>query len=246
MNLRNLLLGFILFAIPLLLYGQSVDDIVSGNLQAMGGMEKLKSIQSLRITATVSNPDAPVSVIIQKKRPNLLRIDSTFKNLHSAEGYDGGTAWTTSMISTTPLEAAPEDLEAIQAEADFDSPLLDYKDKGNAVELDGRFDVNGKQSYKIKVTSAAGQTEYWYLDVDTYLLLKKTMNIHSQNSTSGTDIFFGQYTNVNGILFPFSIESRTTPQASKKVTIQKVELNINIDDSVFKMPTLWQPENKPQ
>ena len=40
----------------------------------------------------------------------------------------------------------------MEEQADFDGPLMDYKDKGNTVELVGKEQVEGADAYKLKVT----------------------------------------------------------------------------------------------
>ena len=41
---------------------------------------------------------------------------------------------------------------------------MDYKAKGNTVELMGKEDVEGTPAYKLKVTKKSGNIEYDYLD----------------------------------------------------------------------------------
>ena len=47
----------------------------------------------------------------------------------------------------------------------------------------------------------------------------------------------GDYKAVNGIMFPFAVESSIKGSDQKqKLTITNVELNVPADDSMFKMP----------
>ena len=49
----------------------------------------------------------------------------------------------------------------------------------------------------------------------------------------------GSYKPVNGVMYPFSIESgpKNNPDGRGKITITRIEANVPIDDGVFKMPT---------
>jgi len=47
----------------------------------------------------------------------------------------------------------------------------------------------------------------------------------------------GDYKEVDGIVFPFAVESGVKGSPEKqKLTITKMELNLPVDDSIFKMP----------
>ena len=48
----------------------------------------------------------------------------------------------------------------------------------------------------------------------------------------------GSYKQVNGVFFPFSISSgpKSRPDQKGTVTIEKMEANVNIPDTDFKMP----------
>ena len=56
---------------------QTVDELVAKYYAARGGYEKIKAIQSLKITQTVANPFSSTKVVILKKRPGLVRWELT-------------------------------------------------------------------------------------------------------------------------------------------------------------------------
>src|SRR6266851_1575950 len=70
-----------------------------------------------------------------------------------------------------------DDLKGIQEEADTDGPLLDYKAKGNKVELVGKEKVNGKDAYHLKVTLATGTVRNIYLDAETFFPIKNATKV---------------------------------------------------------------------
>jgi hypothetical protein len=52
-----------------------------------------------------------------------------------------------------------------------------------------------------------------------------------------TENFYGDYEQVNGLYFPFAFESgQKGSQELAKFTVDKVELNVPLDDSLFSMP----------
>ena len=70
---------------------QTVDEIVAKNIQAKGGVEQLKAVKAMRITAHVS-PGAGrprFQMTITTERPNKLRQDSTMKGQQMVMAFDG-------------------------------------------------------------------------------------------------------------------------------------------------------------
>ncbi len=137
-----------------------------------------------------------------------------------------------------------DQLHGMIEEADFDGPLVDYKTKGNTVEYLGHDQVDGDDVYKLKVTLKNGDIFYYYLDPDTYLeiLVEKQIFIRGSVRESATE--YGSYKPVNGVMYAFSqaTGSKNDPDNRAKINVKKIEVNVPIDDSKFKMPGT--PEKK--
>ena len=48
---------------------QSVDEIIAKNLQAKGGVDKLKAVQSVKSTSTLKIQGIEAKMVVQGKRP---------------------------------------------------------------------------------------------------------------------------------------------------------------------------------
>ena len=132
---------------------QTVDDIVAKNLAAKGGADKLKGIQTMRLTGTISARDMTAPFTISSKRPNLARQETQMQGVSMVRGFDGTTPWM--MMSGQVREITGPEAQATREQADFDSPLVDYRAKGNTVELVGPETVDGVKVYHLKVTTKA-------------------------------------------------------------------------------------------
>jgi hypothetical protein len=123
-------------------------------------------------------------------------------------------------------------------DADFEGPLVDYQAKGNKIEYLGHDTVDGDDAYKLKVTLKNGDVIYYYLDPDTYLEIKKETQQFIRGSVRESVEELGSYKKVEGVYYPFSSASgsKGSPGYRQKVTIEKLEVNVPIDDSLFKMP----------
>ena len=85
---------FVLAAMAPCVLGQTVDEIIAKNVQARGGAEKLKGVQSIKSTATLSmGPGMEAPGVLIQKRPALARLEFTIQGLTAIQAYDGKNAW---------------------------------------------------------------------------------------------------------------------------------------------------------
>jgi len=219
---------------------QTADEIIAKNVQARGGAEKLKSVQSIKSTATLSmGPGMEAPGVLIQKRPALARLEFTIQGLTAVQAYDGKNAWQIMpfMGKKDPELMSADEAKETEEMADVDGPLVDYKSKGHQVELLGKEKIEGTDSYKLKLTMKNGDVQTIYIDADSFLEIKEETKRTVRGSEQEVESAIGDYKEVNGILFPFAVESSVKGSAEKqKITITKVELNLPTDDSIFKMP----------
>lgn len=217
---------------------QTVDDIVAKNLAAKGGVAALKSVRAIRISATVRpTPDLAIPVTITTSRPNKLRQETSVQGQQIVMGFDGQTAWTINpmMGSTTPRPIEGPELDSLRAQADMDGPLLDYKSKGTTVELVGSEVVEGKKTNKLKITRKDGNSQELYLDADTGLEVKAVSQVVRMGQSMTVESLFSDYRVVSGLTIAHKITQKVAGQ-DVPLTIDKVEILPEVDESIFKMP----------
>jgi outer membrane lipoprotein-sorting protein len=228
-------------------FAQTADELINKNIQAHGGLEKLKAIKSVKMTGKMSmegGMEAPFT--FQKKRPDKIRIEFTLQGLTGIQAYDGATAWQLMpfMGSKDPQKMPEDEKKDIIEQADFDGPLVDYKAKGNTVEYVGKEDVEGTEAHKLKLTLKNGNIRYLFLDPETGLEIKATAMIKREGVEASVDSFFGEYKEVNGVLFPFAIEQKIQGKPGPQFSVQNVELDVDLADSMFVMPET-SPQTQP-
>ena len=156
------------------------------------------------------------------------------------EAYDGTSAGGSchSRGRKDPEMLGEDDFRGLQDEADFYGHLVDYKEKGNTIEYLGHDTVDGDDAYRLKVTLKNGDIVYYYLDPETFLEIRTetTQFIHGSVRESFSEM--GSFKLVNGVYFPFAMESGNprSPGETSKITIDKIEANVPMDASEFKMP----------
>ena len=222
------------------LWGQTADEIIAKNVQARGGAEKLKSVKSVKMTANMAmGPGMEAPGVLIQKRPALARLEFTIQGLTAVQAYDGKNAWQIMPFmgkKDAELMSADEAKE-VEEMADLDGVLMDYKSKGHQVELLGKEKIEGTDAYKLKVNLKNGDVQTIYIDADSFLEIKEETKRMVRGSEQVYESSIGDYKDVDGIIFPFAIESSLKGSEQKqKLTVQKIELNAAADDSIFKMP----------
>lgn len=239
--LRKLCFGMVAaVALVPAVWAQTADEIIAKNNQARGGLDKLKSVQSLKATATMAmGPGMEAPAVLIQKRGNLVRLEFTIQGLTAVQAYDSRNAWQVMpfMGKKDPELMAADEAKEVEEMADIDGPMVDYKSKGNQVELLGKEKVEGTDAYKLKVSLKNGDVQTVYIDADSFLEIKEETKRTVRGSEQVIEESIGDYKEVNGIIFPFGMESGIKgSQEKQKLTITKIELNVPADDSIFKMP----------
>jgi outer membrane lipoprotein-sorting protein len=239
MRKTNVAAGLLVAALAPALFAQTADDLVAKYVQARGGLEKIKSVQSMRMTGTMTTGELEVPIKMLMKRPNLVRMEFEVQGTTGVRAFDGEKGWALMPFLGTP-EAAPiegRELAELADQADIDGGLVDYKAKGNTLELLGKEKVDGADAYMLKLTRKNGDTDTVYLDAGTYLEIREEGQHTVQNSLKDFETRISDYRDVEGVKFPFAIVSgiKGAPQ-QQKLAIDKVELNVPLEAGLFKMP----------
>jgi len=253
----------------------SAAQIVDKNVAARGGLQAWRAVQTLslqgkmgaagnrRATLPVpvphekelasSLPSRPVEemqlpFLMELKRHRKMRLELQFKGQTAVQVYDGANGWKLrpylNRHEVEPFSA--EELKIASSQEDLDGPLVDYAAKGSHVELDGSEKVEGRDTYRIKVTEKNGHTIRVWIDAKTFLEAK----IEGQpRRLDGTDhpveLYYRDYRNVDGLQIPFVSETRVlpvstnalglrdTPVPPEKIVIEKVVVNPKFEEQLF-------------
>ena len=234
-----LIMAVLAFLTPALL-AQTVDEVITKSVEARGGMDKLKSVKTIKSTGKMElGPGMEAPGIMYKMRPDMVRLEFTLQGLTAVQAYDGKSAWMIMPFTgkKDPEAMTADDTKELQEDADIDGPLVDYKSKGNAVELLGKDKLEGTDAYKLKVTLKNGDVKTIYLDSDSYLEIKEEGKRTVRGSEQEFESSLSDYREVNGIMFPFAVEFGVKgSQQKQKLTIDKIELNVPVEEASFKMP----------
>jgi outer membrane lipoprotein-sorting protein len=221
-------------------FAQTAEELVAKNLQAKGGIEKIKAIKAVRMTGNFDASGFKATVGTLSKRPDLVKESFSVQGMTQVQAYDGSSGWQISPFGgrKDPELLGEDDVRGLSEDADFDGPLVDAQTKGNKIEYLGHDQVDGDDAFKLKVTLKNGDIFYYYLDPDTYIEIEVEKLQFIRGSVRESVTVFGSYKPVNGVMYPFFIESgpKNNPDQRGKITFTKIEANVPIDDGEFKMP----------
>ena len=236
MKMRNAMLMIALTA-SFPAAAQTVDEIVAKALEARGGVEQIKALQSQRLTGRISfGPGNAGPFQVEMKRPGKMRDQLTLNEKTWIHTTDGKSGWVMSG-SQAPRPMSADELRNTAGSADFEGPLVDYAAKGNKVEFLGKDKVEGKDAYKLKVTLKDGQVRYDYIDAVSYLELKWEGSILYQGKELGVETLFRDYRKVGGLMFSFLLDSDTPGTSNaQQIVFDRIELNLPEDDARFGQP----------
>jgi len=234
------ILASLVFFIALNGFAQTAEELVAKNLQAKGGVDKIKAIKSLRMVGSFDAGGFKATVGEMSKRPNMVKETFSLQGMTQVQAYDGSSGWQISPFGgrKDPEMLGEDDVRGLSEDADIDGPLVDAQAKGNKIEYLGHDQVDGDDAYKLKVTLKNGDIFYYYLDPDTYIEIQIEKQQLIRGSVRESVTMLGSYKPVNGVMYPFFIESgpKNNPDQRGKITVTRMEANIPVEDSEFKMP----------
>ncbi len=227
----------------------TAEEIVQRHLEAVGGSEKLAEIEESQEERTyvyngMEHPMVSYHKTGRKCREEIegLRLWGTdvWEGHTVTRGTNGDRAWWKDESRPPEWARIPaEDAQLALEGADFHGALFDYKTKGHKVELAGRGDVDGTPTYLLKLTLASGIVETWYLDLESFLVLRIEVVAEEKRGSAGLERprawQFDDYRPVNDVLMPFWIYVEE-PIFAREYIFETIEANVSIDEALFEPP----------
>jgi outer membrane lipoprotein-sorting protein len=242
MKIKFLTLLVALLAIVHGSHAQQVDDVVNSHINATGGKDNWDKARSIKMTGSVElgpNMSAPVTIMIKDR--SKFRFEMEFQGMTMVQAFDGDSGWSVMpfMGKTEPERMSEEEVRGVKEQVDFTGELFDYKSKGSTVELLGKEEMEGSETFKLKISKKNGDVKYLYIDSEKYIVLKETSVQKFEDKEIESVSIPSDYRMINGLLFPFNMETRMDEEAAQgqSIKFEKIEVNPSLDNSLFVMPT---------
>jgi outer membrane lipoprotein-sorting protein len=218
-------------------------QIADKNAAARGGLAKWHALQSMTLSGKVEaggKMDTMLPYTLQLKRPNKQRLAIEFAGQTALQVFDGEHGWNLRPYLNR-TDAQPFSREELQKTLDgqgMDGPLIDYAAKGSKIELEGTEMVEGKATYRLKLTNKLGHANHIWVDGTTFLEAKMEGHPHRfDGKMRPVETYLSDYREIDGVMIPYLAETRVLGwKAAHKMTIEKVALNVKFDDGLFAKP----------
>jgi hypothetical protein len=251
--IRKTLVSCIVFSVfvPLVLVGAdtpmapatlTVAQIVKKNIEAKGGLQTWRVVQTMSISGKVDaggTNNIQLPFVLEMKRPRKSRLEVEFGGKTAVQVYDGANGWKVRpFLGHSDAEPfTTEEMKKASQQQDLDGPLIDYAAKGTKVELEGIEQVEGRDAYKLKLTLKNGEVRCVWIDAHTFLDVKIDGIRRLDGKPHSMATYLRDYKSVQGLMVAHFLE--TTVDGVKdpeKMTIERVVVNPKLEDSLFAKP----------
>ena len=238
----------IIFLITLQSYSQTAEEIVDTYIENIGGQEAWSKINSMRIKGNAKQQGIDYAFVATFMKDGRTLIDVDLQgSSFIVEAFDGETFWAMN-FQTRKAEAADSEASKnykIDAKDNVPDALVNYKEKGYSVELLGNESFDGTNCFKIKLTKTPllveGKQEdnvvFYYFDAESFVPIAQESTVKS-GPGKGMIVqeLISDYQEVDGLYIAFSNEQKFDGNTGLVMNITSVEFNVEIDESIFKMP----------
>lgn len=216
-------------------FSQSLDEVLAKHYKAVG-TEKLSKVNTFIIKAKINQMGMDLPMEMKIKRPGKFRMEMEMQGQKMIQASNGEVGWMIApWVSSAVQDLTGEQLKQAQAQTDLDGELYNYKEKGNTVELIGKVKVDDKDAYRIKLTGADEQVRNYFIDANTYLILKVKAKVTAMGQTVDVEQRMVDYKTFDGIKMATKMES-DSPMGTTTILLEDVQLNPEIDDAIFEKP----------
>jgi len=218
------------------LSAQELSSVLEAHYKA-AAQEKMQKIKTIITSGknTFTTGGIESTFKSYQTRPHNLAVESVYQGSKVIQTYNGESAWkyAPTMGVPIPVEITGEEKEALLLQADFESRLWNYADKGAKIEL---IESGDHEAIHLLFETAEGDLIHYHLDRESYLVRSIVSTQILGGSEAKIELVMEKYKTVKGIPFLQLGHTRMNGQVVFTLEIQKVEINKKIDPSLFEKP----------
>lgn len=241
------IISIVVLFLSIVVNAQTVDEILTTYFENIGGMENMKKVKGIKITAKVNQQGMEIPLEIYQMADGKQMTVINFQGKQIKQGvFDGETLWSHNFMTMKAEKSPAEATENMKLEMnDFPDSFIDYKEKGYKVELLGKETIDGAETFKIKLTkepvTIEGKKEesvsFYFFDTENFVPIAVQTEIKSGPAKGMvSEIKMSDYDEVDGLYFPFSMTQGVKGKPGAPMTISKIELNPEVEASEFSFP----------
>lgn len=210
--------------------------VVGDYLKAIGGVEELKKVQSIYMKMDLSMQGMNLLVEQKAMAPNKSSIAvSMMGNVVDKQVFDGTNGYGERGGQKQPMPA--EEAAAKKAQTCLFEQVDYLSNPAFKLEVKGIEKINGKDAYRLEVTTPAGKTQTEYYDVATKLLVKSETAAEMNGVSMNQIQEFSDYRRVGNVLLPYKLAQTIEAggqQQAMNFTVTEAKLNEGVTEADFK------------
>jgi outer membrane lipoprotein-sorting protein len=240
-NTRIALFLGLLLCSSIVLNAQSTEEVLGKHQTAMGSPEKWSAVKSLvmknKFSVQGMDIESKTSVLVGQGFRTEVEVMGN-KIITAINGESGWMMRPAMMGGTGEPEIMPADQVKLAAsQKNIGSALIIAQKEGAKIELESKEKLDGADVYLIKVTKASGDESQVYVSASTYFIVKVTGKMKANGQEVDTEVNFSNYKPVDGLYFPYTMETTSPMGGMMTVETVAVEINPNLDPAIFAKPS---------
>jgi len=232
----------------------TIDNLVNKMTQALGGAEKMASIQDQVATwdskTTVMMGDSSMTMsgvmTITFQRPNKIKFETKDQNgeIAFSQVFDGTNGWVYVMAPTGPSarDMSPGEIQEMTIlAATWVDGWHDYAAKGFKLAMLSDTTMNGKTYHRLQSTDRFGSVSMNYCDAQTSLVERADAEMTDPKTMQKAPsvMTFTGYAAHDGGMMPQNVASYDANNNPMfEITLKEVKNNGGVADDVFAKPAL--------
>jgi len=229
---------FLKFAVLLLVlfslgYGSTLDQVMEKHAQALGGMERLKSLKTFMAKGMVKLGGLEGTVIEWGKYPGKYRERIDLKILKQDSGTEGSYFWKVDQNNKLAELKGREKEDLVTSCCFNDFCYLLPQTRGEVSTYLGKASREGKGYYLVLVKPQGGSPAKLWINDSTWSVDLVQTTVFQETVTATYD----DYRVVGGVKKAFHSHQTTgNPLYDVDIRLQEVSFNLPLDDSLFLPP----------
>lgn len=217
------------------LSAQSADDVIKDYIKAIGGKRKLNKITSLQMKSEIVSDMFEASAVTTVLAGKGYKMDLDIMGYQVATCFTDEGGWNTDPMSGSTVQMPDDQYKIGKGAIYVGGPFEKYKDLGLSAELVGRAEVNGVNTFQVRLTvEGADISSDHFFDPDTHLLIRSIAVVDNQGTDIEAVTDYKDYKEIDGgVKLAYVQEIDYGGQMSMTNTIGTVEVNVPVDPSIF-------------
>jgi hypothetical protein len=199
-----------------------------------------KHVASAPVVAPADEKQVELPFVLDLARPNKSRVEVKFAGKTSIQVFDGTSGW---MVRPYLNRTDSEPFTAQEAKDqagkwDIDGALMDYAAQGSRIALEGADTVDGHEAYRIRLTTADGRVQHFWIDAGSFLDVKVEGTPRRMDGRMRTVwVYQSDFRSVGGIRLPFELVTAVDGyRDTHRMMIDKIVVNPSLTPTLFEKP----------